>query len=186
MNCDDVWPDLETGNWWKRWRARRHLKQCAACARAAGRLAQFKQILAEREPVSADLQGRWLAASAAGGSRTRVIGRVQSKFAVGAIASAAAAILAAIALLPQVVRQANRPKQEIHEPPPTAEYAAPPAAVVHTSPVEVTPIDVGKELSRFRLELAQSESEIRKLDDQAKLRRASAQLDVLLDKYARN
>jgi hypothetical protein len=197
MKCDDVWPLLETGNFWQRWRARRHLDQCPMCATAANGLMQVKRLLAEPEPLSPELRMRWTAAMAGDSRATLPAARNRSRIVLAAVA-AAAAIVVAVALWPKHAPQPNRPAPDVVGMPrvepnriepnraPKRELGSPLAIVVEASPVQIKQIDVADEFVRLRRELAQSETEIRKLAEQAKLRRASAQLDLLLAKYGRN
>jgi hypothetical protein len=197
MKCDDVWPAFETGNFWQRWRARRHLDQCPTCAHAANRLVQVKRLLAEPEPLSPELRMRWRTATAGDAPAALPVARNRSRIVLAAVA-AAAAIVVAVFLWPKHPPQPNRPAPDVvelprFEPdriernrPAKRDVGSSPAALVETSPVQVKEIDVAEELVRLRHELARSETEIRKLTDQAKLRQASAQLDLLLAKYARN
>jgi hypothetical protein len=200
MKCDDVWPVLETGNFWERWRARRHLDQCPTCAQAAHRLVQVKRLLAEPEPLSPELRMRWRTAMAGDAPATLPVARKRSRIVLAA-AAAAAAIVVAVVLWPKPARQPNRPARDVvgmprFEPNPIEpkreakrDVGSSPAlatVIVETSPIQVKEIDVADELVRLRHELARSETEIRKLSDQAKLRQASAQLDLLLAKYTRN
>jgi hypothetical protein len=197
MKCDDVWPVLETGNSWQRWRARRHLERCPSCAKAAIRITQFKRQIAEPEPVSPELRMRWTGAMTVDSAVTLPVGRSRSKLVLAAVAAAAAAVVA-IYLWPRNGANQTRPAPEFVKTQPVESTRLPamqitkrepsslPTVTVGVSPVQVKEIDVRKELARLRQDLARSETEIRKLADQAKLRRASAQLDLLLTKYGRN
>jgi len=200
MKCDDVWPALETGNFWQRWRARRHLDQCPTCAQAANKLVQVKRLLAEPEPLSPESRMRWRTATAGDAAAALPAARNRSRIVLAAVA-AAAAIVVVVVLWPKHATQPKRPAPDVVGMPrfepnriePKREAKrdvgsspAVPTVIVVTSPVQVKEIDVAEELVRLRHELARSETEIRKLTDQAKLRQASAQLDLLLAKYARN
>jgi len=197
MKCDDVWPALETGNSWQRWRARRHLERCPSCSKAAIGLTQFKRQIAEPEQLSPELRTRWMAAMTVDSAVILPVGRNRSKLALAAVAAAAAAVVA-IYLWPKISANRNQPAPEIvkthvvePKPQPTIQMSKPepgslPTVVSEASPIQVKEIDVREELARLRHDLARSESEIRKLADQGKLRRASAQLDLLLAKYGRN
>jgi hypothetical protein len=110
----------------------------------------------------------------------------------------AAAIVVSVALWPTNGRQPNRPAPKnvgsnrtssnlaAVTPPGKQEVAALPGFVVEQSPVQVEEIDGAGELDRLRHEIVRSETEIRRLAEQAKLRRASAQLELLLAKYGRD
>jgi hypothetical protein len=197
MKCDDVWPVLETGNFWQRWRARRHLDQCPTCAHAANKLVQVKRLLAEPEPLSRELRMRWRTAMTGDAPAALPVARNRSKIVLAAVA-AAAAIVVAVVSWPKHAPQPNRPAPDVvglprFKPNPLKrnraaerDVGSSPAAIVETSPIQVKEIDAAEELVRLRHELARSETEIRKLTEQAKLRQASAQLDLLLAKYARN
>jgi hypothetical protein len=196
MKCDDVWPSLETGNWWQRRRSRRHLERCSSCANAANKLVQFKRLLAGPGSIAPELRIRWMASAAIDAAASSPLSRNRSKLVIGSLATAAA-IIVAVVLWSKNVAQPNRAapntvgsdrvdlktialnRADNHD------LESPPASVVDASPVQVEEIDVAKELLRLRGELVQSETEIRKLADQAKLRQASAQLELLLADYGR-
>jgi hypothetical protein len=193
MKCDDVWPVLETGNFWQRWRARRHLDQCPTCAHAANKLIQVKRLLAEPEPLSPELRMRWRTAMSADAPAALPVARNRSQIVLAAVAAAAAIVVAVVSWpkpapdvvgMPRFEPNPIEPKREAKRD--VGSSPAVPTVIVETSPIQVKEIDAAEELVRLRHELARSETEIRKLAEQAKLRQASAQLDLLLAKYTRN
>jgi hypothetical protein len=196
MKCDDVWPGLETGNWWQRRRARRHLERCPSCANAANKLVQFKRLLAGTGSNAPELRMRWMASAAIDPAASVPVSSNRSKLVIGSLATAAA-IIVAVVLWSKNVPQPNRAAPNIVDSnrvdlkpirlnrADNHNLESPPASVVVASPVQVEEVDVAKELLRLRGELVQSETEIRKLAEQAKRRQASAQLELLLADYGR-
>ena len=194
MKCDDVWPTLESGNWWQRRRASRHLKGCSSCAKAMKTLAQLKRVLSETDAPSAALRAQWMEASSSGPAQPIRVRRSASRFVIGSVAIAAG-IVVAVVLWSNTAAKSNRPKPDIAGPSrPGPDRAAPKpagkperglpsAVVVQASSVQVREIDVAEELARLRNDIAQTDAEIRKLAEQAKLRQAGSQLELLIAKY---
>ena len=175
MKCEDVWPNLETGGWWRRWRATVHIRRCSRCAAEAELLQDFRQQMATSRPLSAEQRELWLAAveTPSVQPRSRVV--TWTRVAIGATAVAACVALAIVVWFE---------RRGIPAIPPGPGGRS--VATVTESPVQAEEVDVSEELARLAQEISRSEAELRDLVEQARLRQAGRELEILLAKYERN
>lgn len=201
MKCDDVWPFLETGHFWQRRRAARHLKECPNCARAAEKLTRLKQMLSQPESLPLDSRAQWAAVTKAI-SKTAVSRTPRRrKLLVGSIAAAAFVLLAVTLWIknsagpdihatgppvPQIADEGSRDLRPIEAIPAAEPKPAQGTALVEESRVHVQEVDVSQEFLRLRQELISTERELRKVADEAKRRQASARLDLILARHQRD
>lgn len=174
MKCEDVWPNLETGGRWQRWRVQRHVRRCASCAEAVQRLEVVRQQMAATKPLPPELRERWLSAADSTVVVPQRVTRHRMRIAIAATVVAASITLAILL----------QPERAVQVPiPPISNVPA--MTTVEVSEVQVRSLDVSEELSQLLQDISQSQAEIDELAEHIRLRQASDQLETLLTKYER-
>jgi len=91
MNCEDFLPDLETGGWWRRMRARRHAARCTRCAAVYVKFRAAKTSLAAPGPLPRYARDLWMRAAV--DAPVRVSGQIRWAPAVACLAAAACLLI---------------------------------------------------------------------------------------------